>query len=131
MAVHEYAVCGGEELRSWATHCTAQHADCVGNVGPCLGRAIEQRADKRLEGLSKLVVDSAFGFGPESFARGTPPGRCVSTRCAMYFCCVRVTQLASAVMSTFKRSEIGPSSSTFQREKRSDVNLSYSEPGPS
>eukprot|EP00965_Chrysotila_dentata_P248282 6208243-Pleurochrysis_carterae.AAC.1 len=42
-----------------------------------------------------------------------------------------VGKSASAVMSTFKRSEMGPSSSTFQREDRSDVKLSQSEPGPS
>eukprot|EP00965_Chrysotila_dentata_P086625 2860037-Pleurochrysis_carterae.AAC.1 len=55
---------------------------------------------------------------------GMPSGKYVFTRWEMYFSCLRVTQPSAAEMSTFSKSEIGPSSSTFQREARSEVKRS-------
>eukprot|EP00965_Chrysotila_dentata_P109727 3626009-Pleurochrysis_carterae.AAC.1 len=46
---------------------------------------------------------------------GIPSGKYVLTR---------VTHPSAVMMSTFSRSETGPSSSTFQREARSDVKRS-------
>eukprot|EP00965_Chrysotila_dentata_P016793 557195-Pleurochrysis_carterae.AAC.1 len=62
---------------------------------------------------------------------GIPSGRYVSTSWAMYFFCLCKMQSASVAISTFKRSETGPSSSTFQREDRAVVNDLYNESGPS
>eukprot|EP00965_Chrysotila_dentata_P086195 2843459-Pleurochrysis_carterae.AAC.3 len=42
-----------------------------------------------------------------------------------------VTQSASVAMSTLRRSETGPSSSTFQRDERAVVKEEYKESGPS
>eukprot|EP00965_Chrysotila_dentata_P094195 3114309-Pleurochrysis_carterae.AAC.1 len=56
--------------------------------------------------------------------KGTPSGRYVSTRWSMYFSCVSVTWLESEVMSTLRRSEIGPSSSTFHRADSAEVKSS-------
>eukprot|EP00965_Chrysotila_dentata_P032073 1069713-Pleurochrysis_carterae.AAC.2 len=60
---------------------------------------------------------------------GTPSGRYVSTSWAMYLSCLSKMQSASVAMSTFNRSETGPSSSIFQREDRAVVNDVYSESG--
>eukprot|EP00965_Chrysotila_dentata_P255802 6212343-Pleurochrysis_carterae.AAC.5 len=58
---------------------------------------------------------------------GIPSGRYVSTSWAMYFSCLSKMHSASVVMSTFKSSETGPSSSTFQREDRAVVKDVYNE----
>eukprot|EP00965_Chrysotila_dentata_P166079 5483361-Pleurochrysis_carterae.AAC.1 len=43
----------------------------------------------------------------------------------------RTTQSESTEISTFNKSEMGPSSSTFQCVARSEVKRSYRDPGPS
>eukprot|EP00965_Chrysotila_dentata_P177908 5877250-Pleurochrysis_carterae.AAC.1 len=60
--------------------------------------------------LTKAGRSSAAGACVLWNERGTPSGS--------------ETHSASADMSTFRRSEMGPSSSTFQRVARSVVNLS-------
>eukprot|EP00965_Chrysotila_dentata_P190779 6174091-Pleurochrysis_carterae.AAC.1 len=62
---------------------------------------------------------------------GKPSGKYVVTRCEMYFSCFRMTQDSSAEMSTFRRFDTGPSSSTFQRCVSASTRSLYSEPGPS
>eukprot|EP00965_Chrysotila_dentata_P086950 2870258-Pleurochrysis_carterae.AAC.1 len=61
---------------------------------------------------------------------GTPSGKYDSTRDSMYLRCDRRTHPWSTAMSTFSKSETGPSSSTFQRCARSWVNESYRDPLP-
>eukprot|EP00965_Chrysotila_dentata_P004931 161635-Pleurochrysis_carterae.AAC.1 len=63
--------------------------------------------------------------------RGTPSGRYVDTKCAMYFSCLRTTESSVTAISTFSRSDTGPSSSTFQRAVSASTNSPYSDPGPS
>eukprot|EP00965_Chrysotila_dentata_P088921 2935385-Pleurochrysis_carterae.AAC.1 len=74
--------------------------------------------------LTKSGRSSAAGACVLWKERGTPLGRYVWTKCVMYFSCVSETHFASADISTFRRSEMGPSSSTFQRVARSVVKLS-------
>eukprot|EP00965_Chrysotila_dentata_P062053 2056275-Pleurochrysis_carterae.AAC.1 len=47
------------------------------------------------------------------------------------FSCLRVTQDSSTEMSTFRKSDTGPSSSTFQLSVSACTNSSYKEPAPS
>eukprot|EP00965_Chrysotila_dentata_P102592 3386764-Pleurochrysis_carterae.AAC.1 len=75
----------------------------------------------RSASLTRGGRSSAAGAWVLWKVRGTPSGKYVSTRCVMYFTCLRVTHFDSAKMSTFNKSEMGPSSSTFQREARSMV----------
>eukprot|EP00965_Chrysotila_dentata_P060558 2006816-Pleurochrysis_carterae.AAC.2 len=62
---------------------------------------------------------------------GTPSGRYVATRCAMYFSCVSKACVSLVEMSTLRRSDTGPSSSTFQRAVKAVTKSAYSERGPS
>eukprot|EP00965_Chrysotila_dentata_P008084 263727-Pleurochrysis_carterae.AAC.4 len=62
---------------------------------------------------------------------GIPSGRYVSMSWTLYFSCLSRMHSMSVAMSTFRRSETGPSSSTFQREDRAVVKDVYNESGPS
>eukprot|EP00965_Chrysotila_dentata_P007844 256089-Pleurochrysis_carterae.AAC.1 len=72
-------------------------------------------------GLVSSACSTSLGRVSDAGARvlwkaiGTPSGRYVETRCAMYFSCLSSTQSACVVMSTLSRSDTGPSTSTFQR----------------
>eukprot|EP00965_Chrysotila_dentata_P032344 1077890-Pleurochrysis_carterae.AAC.1 len=60
-----------------------------------------------------------------------PSGTYMSTSCAMYSSCLSKMQSASVVMSTLRRSDTGPSSSTFQRANSAVVKDVYSDFGSS
>eukprot|EP00965_Chrysotila_dentata_P263164 6214774-Pleurochrysis_carterae.AAC.6 len=62
-----------------------------------------------------LGKDSEAGVRDLWKESGTPSGKYMATRCEMYFSYFRMTQDSSAEMSTFRRSDTSPSSSTFQR----------------
>eukprot|EP00965_Chrysotila_dentata_P204848 6182589-Pleurochrysis_carterae.AAC.2 len=49
----------------------------------------------------------------------------------MYFSCLSSTQSASVAISTLRRSETGPSSSTFHCDAKAVVNAEYKDDGPS
>eukprot|EP00965_Chrysotila_dentata_P067690 2240224-Pleurochrysis_carterae.AAC.2 len=67
---------------------------------------------------------------PQWLPRRGEVGRLLPGRgsCGMRMGC---RQAASVAISTFRRSETGPSSSTFQRDDRSVVKEEYNEEGPS
>eukprot|EP00965_Chrysotila_dentata_P016981 563780-Pleurochrysis_carterae.AAC.1 len=89
------------------------------------------------EGLLRSASSTSLGSVSDAGVRvlwkesGTPSGRYVVTRCAMYLSSFRITQDSSVVMSTLIRSETGPSSSTFQRRVRASTNSEYNESGSS
>eukprot|EP00965_Chrysotila_dentata_P153970 5089270-Pleurochrysis_carterae.AAC.2 len=81
---------------------------------------------------SSTILGEDFDAGVRVFWKesGTPSGKSVATRCEIYFSCSRVMHDSSTEMSTFRRSDSGPSSSTFNRRVRACTNLSYKEPAP-
>eukprot|EP00965_Chrysotila_dentata_P207977 6184440-Pleurochrysis_carterae.AAC.3 len=85
----------------------------------------------RSASLTREGRSSAAGAWVLWKVRGTPSGEYVSTRCVMYFSCLRVTQFDSAEMSAFSKSEMGPSFSTIQREARSEAKRWQRDPSPS
>eukprot|EP00965_Chrysotila_dentata_P256618 6212599-Pleurochrysis_carterae.AAC.2 len=86
-----------------------------------------------LDKASSTVFGKVFEAGVRDFWNdsGTPSGRYVATRCAMYFSCVNITCVSLVEMSTLRRSDTDPSSSTFQRLVRAATKSEYSERGPS
>eukprot|EP00965_Chrysotila_dentata_P176436 5825845-Pleurochrysis_carterae.AAC.1 len=82
---------------------------------------------------SSTILGSVYDAGARDLWKesGTPCGKYVATRCAIYFCCRRMMHDSSTEMSTFRRSETGPSSSTFQRSARARTKSSYNKLGPS
>eukprot|EP00965_Chrysotila_dentata_P004992 163714-Pleurochrysis_carterae.AAC.1 len=130
--ITQHALRGGQHIGSEASRCATEHAHRVGDVGATLLIAgsgttpcdLASRAASTRRGRS-----SAAGVWFLWKVDGTPSGRYVSISCAMYFSCFSSTQSASVVMSTLRRSETGPSSSTFHRDERAEVNDEYKEPG--
>eukprot|EP00965_Chrysotila_dentata_P139411 4610015-Pleurochrysis_carterae.AAC.1 len=119
--VEQYALGCGEHVGRRARHRAAQHAYCVGDVRPRLCRAVKSR------------VELDRGCIPP-FWRGGPRRRVVvGHQRPGHDSCGRMTgcPLEFGVDSdaTLRRSDTGPSSSTFHRADSAVVNDEYSESG--
>eukprot|EP00965_Chrysotila_dentata_P157908 5217525-Pleurochrysis_carterae.AAC.1 len=88
-------------------------------------------------GLLARAASTIFGKVSEAGARdlrkesGTPSGKYVAIRCEMNFSCFRIAQDSSTELSTFRRSDTGPSSSTFHLSASASTKLLHNEPAPS
>eukprot|EP00965_Chrysotila_dentata_P124101 4101634-Pleurochrysis_carterae.AAC.1 len=87
-------------------------------------------------GLLARTASTILGKDSEADVRdlwkesGTPSGKYVATRCEVYFSGFRTTQDSSTEMSTFRRSDTGPSSCTFHWSVSASTKSLYNEPAP-